>query len=82
MTTAYIIAKRYAGGDLIAYLRHDKSTGMGVFDTRDPQAAVFLTDLPDAMQHASDWQDYWASKGFPGYRATVEEINEHTETTE
>jgi len=73
---SFIIAKRYHHGDLIAYLRADNATSMTVFDTRDLAQAWQIEDQADAMQLADDWKDYWATKGFPGFLATVEAVTE------
>ena len=76
MTTAYIIAKRYFHGDLIAYLRQDKPTGQLSFTAREPIDALFYPDRADAERDADAWRDYWSTKGYPGLIATVEEIKE------
>ena len=76
MTTAYIIAKRYFHGDLIAYLRHDEVSNRQMFDTTEPMEALFYPDELHAELAAGDWQSYWASKGYPGLRATLETVTE------
>jgi len=70
----YTIAKRFHHGGLIAYMTRDQGNQHLTFTSRDVKDAHQLNDLKEAEQLASDWAEYWASKGFPGYTATVEEV--------